>query len=620
MCGIFAAFSLDGRGLPDDAEGRVSRALQAIRHRGPDASGVHVDPARRFALGHVRLSVIDLDASSNQPMWSECGRYFVVFNGEIYNYLELRADLERDGVAFRTGSDTEVLLRAIAHWGPDCIRRFNGMWAFVWGDVRTGRAVVSRDRWGVKPLYTQVVGGTLLLCSEAKGLFAYAGETPEADQGTIGLFLRFGAGGEERRTWFRGVERFPVSTWQEFGLEPDRVRPGQSARFWKYPTDRARIDDESTREEFAARLTDSVRIRLRADVPLGLSLSGGLDSAAIAWIVSQPLGRRLQAFTAWYEPMASSELPRATEVAAKFGHEIIPVAESPDDRLVDDLRTAIWHLDSGHASPAIVPYLNLCRAARSRLTVMLEGQGADELLAGYVQFQLFAASDAMFSGRFGRVADCARAYALAGGWASIFHDALRFAIPSVYLRQGSIWGAHALLSDEALHSEPTELRRLRVGTGNLAESLRYWHEHNLTNLLQYGDAVSMSVNLETRCPFLDYRLVELGFSLIPDLLVGDGYGKLLLRRHASGAVPEGICWNRRKEGFTNPTARVVSRRMASHGLPRDGLDWAVGSGLLSEAARDRDRIARLPENIAYRMMSVALWGELFQCSPSGRGR
>lgn len=620
MCGLFAAFSLDGRGLPADVEARVSRALHAIRHRGPDASGVHVDPARRFALGHVRLSVIDVAASSNQPLWSECGRYFVVFNGEIYNYVELRADLEREGVSFRTSSDTEVLLQAIAHWGPGCIRRFNGMWGFVWGDLRAGRAVVSRDRWGVKPLFTQVVDGTLLLCSEAKGLFAYAGKVPEADQGMIGLFLRFGAGGEERRTWFRGVERFPVSMWQEFALEADRVRTGQSDRFWRYPTDRERVDDESTREEFASRLTDAVRIRLRADVPLGLSLSGGIDSATIAWLTSQPLGRRLQAFTAWYEPVESSELPRATEVAAKFGHELIPVPESVDDRLVDDLRTAIWHLDSGHASPAIVPYLNLCRAARSRLTVMLEGQGADELLAGYVQFQLFAGADAAFAGRFGRVADCVRAYALAGGWSSILHDALRFSIPSLYLRQGSRWGAHALLSDEALSAEPTELRRLRIGTGNLAESLRYWHEHNLTNLLQYGDAVSMSVNLETRCPFLDYRLVELGFSLQSDLLVGDGYGKLVLRRLAGQAVPEAICWNRRKDGFTNLTARVVSRRIAARGLPKDGLDWAVGSGLLTEAARDVDRIASLPENIAYRMMSVALWGELFQGSSAGGGR
>lgn len=614
MCGIFLAIPLGGRRLPPDAEARVSRALHAIRHRGPDAAGIHVDEGGRFALGHVRLAVIDPRADSNQPMWSSCGRRFVVFNGEIYNFVELRADLEREGVAFRTGSDTEVLLHAISRWGPGCIDRFNGMWSFAWGDLDTGEIIVSRDRWGVKPLYTWVHEGTLLACSEAKGLHAYAGSVPPADHGAIGLFVRFGFGGELRQSWFRGIERFPACHWQRFDLGRGEALP--PTRYWDYPPPEARRVDAHAGEAFEALFQDAVRIRLRSDVPLGLSLSGGVDSASIAWMVGENCETGLQAFTAWYRPEERSELPRAREVAARFGHTIHPVEESAPDRILADLRDCIWHLDSGHSSWAIVPYLNLCRAARTRLTVMLEGQGADELLAGYVQFQLFAGIDALVRGRLWRAWDCLSAYASVEGWHSLAADLLRFSSPAVYRRQADLWGASALLGRQALEAEPADLRRLRLGASNLDSALRQWHRNNLANLLQYGDAISMSVNLEARCPFLDYRLVELGFSLCPDQLVGDGFGKRILRSVASERLPASVCWQRRKEGFTNPTAREVTQIVRTQGLPARGARWAVDAGLFAPAVLDRDRLQGLPENAAYRLASVCLWAEQFQCGES----
>lgn len=611
MCGIFLAIPLGGRRLPPDAEARVSRALHAIRHRGPDASGIHVDVDGRFAVGHVRLAVIDPCAGSNQPMWSPCGRRFVVFNGEIYNFVELRSDLEREGVAFRTGSDTEVLLNAISHWGPGCINRFNGMWSFAWGDLDTGQIIVSRDRWGVKPLYMWQHEGTMLACSEAKGLHAYVGRVPPADHGAIGLFIRFGFGGELERTWFEGVTRFPASHWQRFDIGRDGAHA--PVRYWDYPPPSARSVDGHADEDFEALLQDAVRIRLRSDVPLGLSLSGGVDSASIAWMVGDRCGIGLEAFTAWYRPEERSELPRAREVASRFGHTIHPVEESAPDRILADLRDCIWHLDSGHSSWAIVPYLNLCRAARTRLTVMLEGQGADELLAGYVQFQLFAGVDALFGGRLPTAWRCLSAYGAAEGWRALAADVLRFAVPSVYRRQAERWGASSLLGRRALDAEPADLRRLRPGVSNLDRALRQWHQNNLVNLLQYGDAVSMSVNLEARCPFLDYRLVELGFSLCPDQLVRDGFGKRILRSVANERLPDSVCWQRRKEGFTNPTAREVTRIVRTQGLPARGARWAVDAGLLAPAALDPARLRALPESAAYRLASVCIWAELFHC-------
>ncbi len=536
-----------------------------------------------------------------------------MFNGEIYNYVEIRRELEQQGATFRTESDTEVLLLALKHWGEGCINRLNGMWAFVWGDLDSGSMIVSRDRWGVKPLYVQEYEGCLLFCSEAKGIFAFTGRTPVADHASIGLFLRMGIGGENPNTWFEGVGRFPVATSQRFGIDDEHVTIGTVSRYWSYPVARTRNCLVGARSEFQATLEDAVRIRLRSDMPVGLSLSGGLDSSAIAWICSERHGRALHAFTAWHPPREQSELPRAEMIARKFGHEITPVPAKMGADVIDDLRTAIWHLESGHVSPAIVPYLNLCRTARSRLTVMLEGQGADELLAGYPYFQLFSGADCLRHGRLRSGIACVSSYLSALGWKALLQDIARFAVPFVHNKQGVRWGVARLLSATAADAEPRQTRLLNLsGSNSLDDALQHWHQGNLTNLLQYGDAVSMSVNLEARCPFLDYRLVELGFSVTDDLLVRRGFGKFLLREVCSGHLPDQICWRRQKDGFSNPTAQEVFRLVQTSGFPADGIDWAVDSGLLTPLIRKKQVIARLPENIVYRFASLAIWAELFQ--------
>jgi asparagine synthase (glutamine-hydrolysing) len=616
MCGIFAVLSMDGRGIRSGAAEAVDRALESIRHRGPDARGRHVDRAGRFALGHVRLSVIDMQEASNQPFWSTCGRYFVVFNGEIYNYLELRAELEQIGERFATASDTEVLLRAVARWGPECVSRFNGMWAFVWGDIESGRIVVSRDRWGVKPLYVQQLGGELVFCSEAKGIFAYSGSVPSANPMAVGLYLRFGIGGESSCTWFDGVERFPVATVREYLLDSDHARLRSESRFWAYPTDRTIDDGSWLRDEFERLLESAVSLRLRSDVPVGISLSGGLDSSVVAALVAERSGQRLCAFTAWFEPMEESELSRAERIAAMFGHDLIPVAATGPEQVMQDLRTAIWHLEAGHASPAIVPYLNLCRAARSRLSVMLEGQGADELLAGYVPFQTYAAVDDASAFRIGPALDDLRASAGALGLKGMALDLVRFTSLTVHTQHSRRWGASSLLTSATLSGIPDLPPPIRLGGGNVARLIEYQHRHNLTNLLQYGDAISMAVNLETRCPFLDYRLVELGFRASTRALVNGGFGKVLLRRVAEGFLPRDVCWDRVKKGFVNRTRTTLARDCGENGLPRDGLEWCVRAGILQAECRQVDRIRALPLNTLFRLASLCLWAEVFQTRSS----
>jgi asparagine synthase (glutamine-hydrolysing) len=355
---------------------------------------------------------------------------------------------------------------------------------------------------------------------------------------------------------------------------------------------------------------------MRSDVPFGLSLSGGIDSAVIAWLASEVDRRPLSAYTAFSEPRERSELPRAQLVASRFGHTSHPILQSGVKRTLDDLRDCIYHLDAPHNSPAIVPYLELCRAARNSLTVMLEGQGADELLGGYLTFGVFAALNQLQRGELIQSIFSARTAMSEQGVLRTLADVGRFSNRRVYLRQADRWGARELLGTECLHADPGPLRTLRIDRStNFEEALRFWHERNLTNLLQYGDAISMSVNLETRCPFLDRRVVELGFRMDTDLMFKNGFGKHVLRQFASGSVPDEVLWRRHKDGFSNPTMAMIQHSAASHGWPALGLDLALHHKVVTPAIRDSMPIRRLGENATFRLYSTMLWFEAFQ---SGR--
>jgi asparagine synthase (glutamine-hydrolysing) len=575
---------------------------------------VYCDSKRRFALGHVRLSVLDTSAESNQPFWSACGRYVIVFNGEIYNYLELREEIRKQGVVCRTSSDTEVLLQLLVVHGTAAIDRLNGMWAFVFVDTATGEVIVSRDRWGVKPLYCSHVGDTLMFCSEAKGLFQFQHAVPPPNENTIGLFLRFGMGGELTQSWFQGVIRFPQAHWARYRCGSAVV---EQQRYWDYPVARCIDSRSQALDQLETVLTDAVKIRLRSDVPCGLTLSGGVDSAMIAWVASSKCGSRMRAFTSWFPPREESELPRAERVAALFGHTLESYRQDNYERSISDLRTCIYHLDSGHASPAVVPYLNLCRAARRSLTVLLEGQGADELFGGYHQFACFAGLDQLHRGDVRNALKTIRTAVHADGVSRTVLDLLRFTLRFLYINQANHWGASKLLSSACLNADPQGLRTLRLGSSrNLDDALRFWHQYNLTNLLQYGDAVSMSVALETRCPFLDRRLVELGFSIQSRFFMEDGCTKTILRRLASKAVPHEVVWRRRKDGFTNPTLRMVYASVRQDGWTPRGLQIALDQGILKAPIRDQRMIEGLTENAVFRIHALLTWLEVFYSNPT----
>jgi asparagine synthase (glutamine-hydrolysing) len=609
MCGIFAVICRSTSKLPSDTTLRLQRALDAIKHRGPNARGTHIDPSGKYAIGHVRLSVIDLDESSNQPFWSSCGRYFVIFNGEIYNYLEIRAELEKDGIIFRTKSDTEVLLAALIQWGTDAINRFNGMWSFVFGDTQTNQFVISRDRWGVKPLFRCEHDGQLILCSEAKGIIAWLGATPKPNKKSIGLYLKYGIGGECEESWFEGINRFPQASFQRIDLKSDSVSPLEV--YWNYPTKRTINNLEEAKLEFEELFIDAIKIRLRSDVPVGLSLSGGMDSGVIAWIVGEKFKRGLESYTAWHKPVEKSELPMAQKLAHQFGHSSVGVPETPSEKVVKDLKTCIYHLDAPHNATAIVPYLNLCREARKKLTVLLEGQGSDELLGGYTQFSLFAGLDYFFRGNIVQAFLCIASNIHSVGLSNFLLDYVRFSITDLYKKQALRWKAQKYITDAVLHAPNSNFRKFSISKLNFSDSLIYWHRFNLTNLLQMGDAVSMSVNLETRCPFLDYRLVELGFSIDTRLLLHDGFGKYFLRKIADSNIPNDIVWRRKKDGFENSTTKLITEEVEKNGLPSNAVELGISFGIFRDSIRNLNSFLEMPKNIQFRIYSLLLWIEVF---------
>jgi asparagine synthase (glutamine-hydrolysing) len=618
MCGIFAAIATTPRGLAPDADVRVRRALKQMAHRGPDGQGAWVDIERGIAVGHVRLAVIDLRPESNQPFWSPCGNHVVVFNGEIYNYLEIRRELEQCGVEFRTQSDTEVLLAALMTWGEAALSRFNGMWAFVYVDLVAKRAFLSRDRCGVKPMYVCEADGEFLVASEAKGIIAYRGQVPQPDIAVISQFLKYSVGGESSRSWFHGIERFPVASSQALKLGAPSESLGLPRRFWDFPRHRLHDVPHDVEGLLLETLDDAIRIRLRSDVPLGLSLSGGLDSTMIAWRLASKFAHPVDAFTAWFEPRSDSELIRAEATCNEFGHRSNPIAESSQLTVMGDIRDCVYHLDSGWGGPAIVSYLNICRAARSKLTVMLEGQGADELFGGYSYLLPFFAMDQITEGQFRQFGLTMLRHTRSDGSGRVFAEWLRYSNTWLYNNQFRRWGS-AVLGRQALKLHEREDHfKIGLGRDNASRALLFSHSHGLVNLLQYGDALSMAVGLETRCPFLDYRLVELGFQLPATCLVHDGWGKYILRKVGSQALSGNVAWPRKKLGFANRVEATIRKSIALEGISEQAIGAAIDYGLLSTRALSRDTLIAIPDGAFFRVVSLLMWLDVFYINPGHR--
>jgi asparagine synthase (glutamine-hydrolysing) len=553
VCGIVGAVG-PLAAAHDDASFRA--AVDALAHRGPDGADASFDGTAR--LGHRRLAVIDLSDAGRQPMADPATGVSIVFNGEIYNYVELRRELQAEGEAFRTATDTEVLLRLWLRHGEDGLRRLNGMFAFAVWDPRSRELALVRDRFGVKPLAWGWSDGSLVFASEPKAALALLPGDAEADPATLYDFLALGRLYAADRTFYRGLRMLPPAHLLRFRPGDAEPRP---RRWWDYPADPAppgRPEEEA--EAFAALLDDAVRIRLRSDVPVGLTLSGGLDSTACLAGAVRAGADAPVCFTATYGPGNRGEAGWAAIAGRPYGVEPVEV-----DARVEDwhaaMETIAWHLDGPSYSPAVFPVWRIAAEARRRgVPVLLEGQGADEALAGYPQYAaLHALSSAARPGEALRtLRGAARTFTPA--WTALWlaREAMPFLVGLRRRREGAAGAlspAFAALARSAGAAAPLPHDPpMRAAD---AVTRRLWADHHrdiLPGLLHYGDAMSMSHGIEARQPFLDVRLVEWLFARPARVKIAEGRTKWVLRRYLEAAGQGAIAARSDKQGFPTPVA------------------------------------------------------------------
>jgi asparagine synthase (glutamine-hydrolysing) len=599
MCGIFGVWHRDRQPVDLTA---VQYATTILRHRGPDDEGyllvntqtgqtvacggkdtdprLHLPRIEAFfdtpfdlVLGHRRLAILDLSPAGHQPMGGEPGAVWLVYNGEIYNYLELRAELQEYGHIFRTDTDTEVIRAAYQHWGPECLSRFNGIWAFTLWDHARQCLFMARDRFGVKPLYYSEQDGKFAFASEIKALVGRQGIRFDPDDTAIYQYLVDGVlpnpqGGQ---TFFRGVQ----------GLPPGHAMTVQRhaatrQRYWTLPSPAQRLPQGAAVDAVARYrelFLDAVRLQLRADVPVGTCLSGGLDSSSIVCAVHRfmtqeglstaQIGEKQKTFSAVYHTAGSyNERPYIETVlhaTSAEGNFTFPSGEW----LQQDMERLVWHQEEPFQSTSIFAQWCVMSKVRERgVKVLLDGQGADELLGGYRPFDQFL-SDLLRQGHLAQLFAEVRALSTHSDSpiSPVLVRALAWQLPAQWWEPIRHYRARKRRDEAMLQADfaaqyaaaalpdwwPRSVHR------HLESHLRHLvEESSLPHLLRYEDRNSMAFGIEARVPYLDHRLAQFIFRDAPGWRLHQGWTKWIMRKAMAGTVPDAIVWRRDKVGFETP--------------------------------------------------------------------
>jgi asparagine synthase (glutamine-hydrolysing) len=633
MCGICGIWDY---GSPGNLRGRVEVATRAAAHRGPDDEGFALLGPRSFrawggavteegdgtreglhvALGHRRLSILDLSPAGHQPFSTADKRFWIVLNGEIYNYLELRAELERAGETFRSRTDTEVVLAAWKTWGESSLDRFNGMWSFAIFDRERESLFCARDRFGVKPFCYTLAPGKFAFASETKQILGEAGARPALHAPSLADFLCWGYQDHAPETFLDGIARLPGGHFLHLTGEDVRRGAAGPVRYWQ-PRPAPRMGADEAAGRFAEILRDSVRLRLRSDVPVSVTLSGGLDSSSVTCLASAfpatPEGGPLRAFTVVYPDPRLSEETFARAVTARCGIELVPVRpESPE--LPSDWDRFVRAMDEPVDSLSYYSNWKVYESIqRQGVSVLLNGQGGDELLLGYERYRV---PFFLHLARRGRL--CALvSEALKGRRNASLGLLQQFAYALYFLSPGLRAARRLRLLRPYVRDDFYRLGRERAGTLAEASIALPWPEFlvneferfQLPHLLHHEDGVSMHFAVEARNPFLDYRLFELVLGQDIRLLLHDGWSKALLREAMRGTLPETVRLRRDKMGFETPTRRLLCENfpLFSDLLDRNGNDRA-----LDTAAIKRDFLSgRIHESVLCGSVSYLSWREAF---------
>jgi asparagine synthase (glutamine-hydrolysing) len=601
VCGIAGFHGSTDRDL-------LQRMTDSLAHRGPDGEGIFLD--RQVGLGHRRLSIIDTSTEADQPMWSEDRRLVVVFNGEIYNYRELKAQLTGLGHRFHTQSDTEVILVGYQEWGEDVLTHLLGMFAFALYDTVTTRLFVGRDRLGIKPLY-YVQAPFFAFASEIKALMLIPGVPKVVNAEALARFLRFRVHDSDEQTFFGGVQRLLPGHY--LLVEDGRIT---TRRYWQLefnPEFGPSRSDEDYAEEFGAVFEKVMRRHLIADVPLGFNLSGGLDSSGVVGVGAHLVRSGEDTHTEGKLFTFSALFPGETIDETRYIHEVerfagsTPVYSYPNpDEFWAEIMPWVFTQEEPTISSAPYAYYSVFREAAKHVKVSLSGNGGDEILAGYLPYFRTYLQSAMGQRAYGR--------ALAEGVRGI----------PVFYKQ-YLQRIEQLVKGEGMTMRPF------LGPGLQGfKDITFGYSHNLNerlsqdvtrystpNLLRYEDKNSMAFSLESRVPFLDSELVEHVFSLPIDQKIKGGWTRYVYRNAMKGKMPELNRLRRSKIGFTNPEAgwmrhnapRIrevfASPALAEHGL----FDQPT---LLASYDRWLAGAERIDALVYWRILVSQLWIQRFE--------
>lgn len=664
MCGIFGVWQRT------DAPVNLSHVQQAttlLRHRGPDDEGYLLIDTKRerviscggldtnpqlalpaitafyseqftLAFGFRRLAILDLSPAGHQPMVSADGRFWIVYNGEVYNYLELKKELGALGHAFRSGTDTEVILAAYKEWGAACLQRFNGMWAFaIWDQVQQ-TLFLARDRFGIKPLYYTVGidASHFAFASEIKALVGPQGIPFQPSGKMIYRYLLAGTlpNPQNEETFFTGVSSVPpghylIVSRQELTVE----------RYWtlRSSTSSIRLNNVTQMvDAYRDQFTNAVQLHLRADVPVGTCLSGGVDSSSIVCMINQLLSvptsgvdvdaalsrYQQQTFSAVYATEGRyNERTHIEKVLASVrasGHLTFPTAE----RLHDELHQLVWHQDEPFLSPS--PFAQWCVMQKAReqgVTVLLDGQGADETLAGYRPYGIFLRE--LLPGGVGQfpvaLREIRQVTGLSGG--TLLRQTLMSSLPEQIFsflrnRWWQMRGAQAIFRSEFAHQWKDSIADgYYLHTKNLNDHLQHGLLVGLPHLLRYEDRNSMAHSIEARVPFLDVQLVEFSFNQAAPLRIYQGWTKWILRKAMEGSVPAEVLWRKDKVGFETPQEEWLTSLLTQD---PNFLGSSALSGKFLNLPLVRQRLAAMLQerqpnrSLLWRLLNLETWLRVWQ--------
>ena len=538
MCGISGIISK--KRIEKDI---IEPMTDTIIHRGPDGFGYYY--GEKFVFGHRRLSIVDLSDAGHQPM-QYLNRYVITFNGEVYNHLELRKELEKNGYVFQSHTDTEVIMASYDFWGVDCLNKFNGMWAFVIHDRLKDKYFMSRDRFGKKPFYYYKDQEKFIFGSEIKVILAHPDVESKPNLKFLDSYVQNGAKEYIKETAFENIFRFDFSSYFEGSLE-DIFENFEQNKFWEIKPNLSheKFDEEKAKEyakQYYELLEDAVRIRLRADVKVGSALSGGLDSSSIVYLVNKLLKEQdkeelQETFSSVYKSDGTQECDESYFIdimALKLGVHSNQI-EPKEDEIPSQIEKMIWHLENPPDNSLMSSWHTFKLVASTDVKVTLDGQGADEQLGGYLPYLLNYISSLSIVDMFSQAKKC-----------------LQIPNSSKYVFVGLCLGLYRVLFGEKFLKFTIKNIFKRDFETNLNKKLGIDTMGSLITLIHYADHTSMAFSIESRMPFMDYRLVEFLASVPACYKMRDGWTKYLARLAFDGKLPDEINWRKDKMGWPIP--------------------------------------------------------------------